>query len=150
MPRVCRQEVVNGYVGGMQRYPHPHIHQFTRASPCFLAWSRNNVSRSRECGWARGSRLCTSVICRPTTSIHPSTWNPGIASRTPFISDAIPECIGVDINLDGRSCHAFGFFGAQQNRHCIRRCCGSIRCRSRCPTHSASATIVMILAQEMP
>jgi hypothetical protein len=31
--RVCRREVVDGYVGGMHWYPHPHIH-YLHASPC--------------------------------------------------------------------------------------------------------------------
>jgi hypothetical protein len=81
-------------------------------------------------------RLC----CLPAYHMHPSiNRHRESTSQEP---DAIPGCIGVDINLDRCSCHAFGFLGAQQNRHRTCCCCWSIRRRSRCPTHSASTTIV--------
>ena len=45
--------------------------------------------------------------------------------------------------LDTVSCHAFGFLGAQQDRHRIRCRCRGICYRPRRLTHSTPATIVM-------
>jgi hypothetical protein len=48
MLRVYRQDVVDGYVGGMQWYPHPHIH-YLHALP-HVSWRGVGTTRdpSRE------------------------------------------------------------------------------------------------------
>jgi hypothetical protein len=48
MLRVYRQDVVDGYVGGMQWYPHPHIH-YLHALPHVLGVeSEQRVSRAES------------------------------------------------------------------------------------------------------